>query len=194
MNTQNLGGLGSLEQCPALLLNADYQPLSYYPLSLLRWQDAVKAIFRGSVSVVSEYDRVVSSPSFAMNLPSVLALKEYVTPAKVPAFTRFNVYLRDDWACQYCGKKPSTHELTFDHVVPRSKGGGTSWENIVAACRPCNTVKGSDLPAQCGMHPVRAPIEPTIRDLQRNGRKFPPNFLHESWSDFLYWDSELHQD
>lgn len=191
MDTQHIG---SLEQCPALLLNADYQPLSYYPLSLLNWQDAIKAIFRGSVSVVSEYDRVVTSPTLAMKLPSVLALKEYVTPSKTPAFTRFNLYLRDGWSCQYCGEGHATHELTFDHVIPRAKGGGTSWENIVAACRPCNLKKGSDLPSQCNMHPIKAPVEPTIYELQKNGRKFPPNFLHESWGDFLYWDSELDQD
>lgn len=185
---------GSLDQYPALLLNADYQPLSYFPLSLLPWHEAVKAIFRDSVTVVSEYERVVSSPSLAMKLPSVIALKEYVTPARKPAFTRFNLYLRDEWTCQYCGQVHRTHELTFDHVIPRSKGGRTSWENIVAACRPCNTQKGDKMPERCGMHPIRTPVEPTIFDLQRRGRKFPPGFLHESWSDFLYWDSELEQD
>ncbi len=185
---------GSLENYPALLLNADYQPLSYFPLSLLPWNEAIKAIFRDSVTVVSEYERVVSSPSLAMKLPSVIALKEYVTPARKPAFTRFNVYLRDEWRCQYCGQDHRTNELTFDHVIPRSKGGRTSWDNIVAACRPCNTKKGSDMPSKCGMFPIRKAAEPTIYDLQKNGRKFPPNFLHESWSDFLYWDSELDQD
>ena len=68
----------SLENCPALVLNADYRPLSYFPLSLWSWQDSVKAIFRDSVIVVSEYERAVRSPSFELQLPSVLALKEYV--------------------------------------------------------------------------------------------------------------------
>ena len=129
----------SLEQCPALVLNADYRPLSYFPLSIWPWQEAVKAIFRDTVTVISEYDRVVHSPSFDMKLHSVLALKEYVPRARSPAFTRFNVFLRDRWQCQYCANTFKTHELTFDHVIPRSRGGRTNWENIVAACQKCNT-------------------------------------------------------
>ena len=180
-----------LERCPALILNADYRPLSYFPLSLWSWQDAVKAIFRGSVDVVSEYDRIVSSPGLQMRLPSVLALKEFIPTQRRPAFTRFNVFLRDAFDCQYCTKNFKTHELTFDHVIPRSRGGRTEWENIVAACRTCNTRKGNHMPREIGMHPVREPREPSLYQLQECGRKFPPNFLHESWDDFLYWDAEL---
>jgi 5-methylcytosine-specific restriction endonuclease McrA len=181
----------SLQNYPALILNADYRPLSYFPLSLWPWQDAVKAIFRESVTVVSEYERIVSSPSHDMKLPSVLALKEFVPQSEHPAFTRFNVFLRDESECQYCGQEFKTHQLTFDHVIPRCLGGKTSWDNIVAACRKCNTVKGHKLPHQCGMIPRKTPKQPTIFELQHNGKKFPPNFLHESWGDFLYWDSEL---
>lgn len=181
----------TLEQCPALILNADYRPLSYFPLSIWSWQDAVKAIFRDSVQVISEYDRVVRSPAFEMKLPSVLALREYVPMARSPAFTRFNVFLRDAWKCQYCGDEFKTHDLTFDHVIPRSRGGRTNWQNIVAACQPCNRIKGSRLPHEVGMHPLREPEAPSLYELQERGRGFPPNFLHESWSDFLYWDTEL---
>lgn len=181
----------SLEQFPALILNADYRPLSYFPLSTWSWQDAVRAMFRDTVVVVSEYDRTVSSPSQEIKLPSVLALKEYVPTARKPAFTRFNVFLRDNWDCQYCAHHFKTHELTFDHVIPRSRGGRTTWENIVTACRTCNTRKGSKLPHECQMYPRKDPREPSIYQLQEFGRKFPPNFLHASWGDFLYWDSEL---
>lgn len=181
----------SLERCPALILNADYRPLSYFPLSLWPWQEAVKAIFRDSVTVISEYDRVVHSPSFEMKLPSVLALKEYVPMARSPAFTRFNVFLRDRWTCQYCGGGFKTHELTFDHVIPRSRGGRTTWENIVAACQCCNRRKGNDMPHEVNMHPRTQPRAPKIHELQDQGRHFPPNFLHASWGDFLYWDTEL---
>lgn len=180
-----------LEKCPALILNADYRPLSYYPLSIWSWQDALKALFRDSVVVVSEYERVVRSPSHEIRLPSVLALKEYIPAARRPAFTRFNVFLRDRWNCQYCGDKFRTQELTFDHVVPRSRGGRTSWSNIVTACQDCNIRKGSMIPSECGMYPINDPWQPDIFELQDNGRKFPPNFLHESWGDFLYWDTEL---
>jgi len=181
----------SLEQCPALVLNADYRPLSYFPLSVWSWQDSVKAMFRNSVTVISEYDKVVHSPVREFKLPSVLALKEYIPAARKPAFTRFNVFLRDRWHCLYCGCRQRTHELTFDHVVPKSRGGRTAWSNIVTACRTCNTKKGNRMPAECGMFPKKEPRQPTIFELQDNGRKFPPNFLHRSWGDFLYWDSEL---
>src|SRR5208337_1823855 len=93
----------SLENCPALVLNADFRPLSYFPLSLWSWQEAVKAVFLERVNVVSEYDRLIHSPRLALRLPSVISLKEYVAPATRPAFTRFNVFLRDRFRCQYCG-------------------------------------------------------------------------------------------
>ena len=92
------------EACPALVLNADFRPLSYYPLSLWSWQDTIKAVFLDRVNIVSEYDRVVRSPSFEFRLPSVVSLKTYVKPSRTPAFTRFNVFLRDRFTCQYCGE------------------------------------------------------------------------------------------
>ncbi len=180
-----------LDKCPALILNADYRPLSYYPLSLWSWQEAVKAIFRESVTVLAEYGRVVRSPGFEMKLPSVIALKEFVPLERAPAFTRFNVSLRDGWQCQYCGDQFRTQELTFDHVIPRSRGGRTAWANVVAACQDCNTTKGNDMPSECGMFPLQEPVQPSIHKLQDLGRKFPPSFLHDSWMDFLYWDTEL---
>jgi 5-methylcytosine-specific restriction endonuclease McrA len=178
----------SPDACPALVLNADYRPLSYYPLSLWAWQDAIKAIFLERVNVLSEYERFVRSPTFEMKLPSVVCLKTYVKPSRNPAFTRFNVFLRDRFSCQYCGTRD---DLTFDHVTPRSRGGQTTWENVVAACSPCNLKKGGAMPDDCGMWPAQAPFQPTVHDLHQNGRAFPPNYLHESWLDFLYWDSEL---
>jgi len=91
---------GSKEN-PALVLNADFRPLSYFPLSLFSWQDAIKAVVTDRVNVISEYDTVVRSPSFELRLPSVISLKEYVPRLRKPAFTRFNVFLRDRFACQY---------------------------------------------------------------------------------------------
>ena len=176
---------------PALVLNADFRPLSYYPLSLWSWQDAIKAVFLERVNILEEYDRVVRSPSFQMKLPSVVSLKTYVKPARNPAFTRFNVFLRDRFHCQYCGGDFATNELTFDHVIPRSRGGRTTWDNVVTACAPCNLLKGGRLPNQSGMHPKMRPHRPTVTELRNNGRSFPPNYLHESWRDYLYWDSEL---
>ena len=147
----------SLDSCPALVLNADFRPLSYFPLSLWSWQDAVKAVFLDRVYIVDHYDAYVRSPSFEMRLPSVIALKEYVQAARNPAFTRFNVFLRDRFTCQYCGRPHPSHELTFDHVVPRSKGGTTVWSNVVTACGGCNLLKGNRLPQAERALPAAAP-------------------------------------
>ncbi|MDG6093839.1 HNH endonuclease [Acetobacter sp. AN02] len=176
---------------PALVLNADFRPLSYFPLSLWSWQDSVRAVCLDRVSVLSEYDHEVRSPSCSIRLPSVIALKEYVPAARKPAFTRFNLFLRDNFSCQYCDDRLPAQDLTFDHVVPRSRGGRTTWENIVTACSSCNLLKGSRLPHEIRMFPRRKPSQPSSRLLQENGRAFPPNHLHESWRDYLYWDTEL---
>ena len=173
---------------PALVLNADFRPLSYYPLSLWSWQDAIKAVFLERVNIVEEYDQAVDSPSLEMKLPSVVSLKTFVRPARHPAFTRFNVFLRDRFSCQYCG---SRDDLTFDHLVPRSRGGHTTWENVVTACSVCNLRKGGLSAAESGMRPGQRPFQPTVGALHRNGRLFPPNYLHQSWLDYLYWDTEL---
>ena len=179
---------GTFRDAPALVLNADYRPLSYYPLSLWCWQDAIKAAFLDRVSIVAEYETEVHSPSIAMKLPSVVVLRDYVRPARYPAFTRFNLFLRDEFSCQYCGAKG---EMTFDHVVPRSRGGRTTWENVVAACSKCNLRKGSKSLERAGMTLRRSPRQPGAEELRNRGRKFPPNHLHETWVDFLYWDAEL---
>ena len=125
---------------PALVLNADFRPLSYYPLSLWSWQDAIKAVFLERVNIVALYEKAVHSPSFEMKLPSVVSLKTFVKPSTHPAFTRFNVFLRDKFVCQYCGAED---DLTFDHLMPRSRGGQTTWVNVVAACSGCNLRKGN---------------------------------------------------
>lgn len=174
--------------CPALVLNADFRPLSYYPLSLWSWQEALKAVFLDRVNIISEYDTAVRSPSAAFKLPSVVSLKTYVKPPRHPAFTRFNVFLRDGFNCQYCGARK---DLTFDHVIPRRAGGRTTWENVVAACSPCNLRKGGRLPKEAQMFPRQAPRQPNMFELHENGRRFPPNYMHESWQDYLYWDTEL---
>ena len=159
----------SLEKCPALVLNADYRPLSYYPLSLWSWQDAIKSVFLDRVVIIDNYDREIRSPSIKMRLPSVIALKNYIVPQSKPSFTRFNVFLRDRFSCQYCG---GGEELTFDHLLPRSKGGETNWENVVTACSCCNVQKGGKLLKFSGMKLNQYPYQPSTEDLHRNGKHF----------------------
>jgi 5-methylcytosine-specific restriction endonuclease McrA len=171
----------------ALVLNADFRPLNYFPLSTMNWQTAVKNVYEGNLSVVAEYDDVVRSPTVTMRIPSVVAMRDYVPIPKRVAFTRFNVFLRDRFRCQYCGGHFSADALTFDHVKPRSLGGVTEWRNVVSACDACNLKKADRL----DMRPLKMPIEPTPNELNAAKRMFPPNYLHESWLDYLYWDSEI---
>lgn len=177
------------ESCPALVLNADYSPLSYMPLSLWPWQEVIKAVFLNRVTVVATYETSVRSPGKIFPLPSVISLKEYQPLAsKKPAFTRFNVFLRDSFACQYCGKTHNMSDLTFDHVVPKSCGGSTDWTNVVTACVTCNNAKGALLLNELkGVSLLRVPTRPTNRQLQQSARKFPPAYLHESWRYYVYW-------
>lgn len=172
---------------PALLLNADFRPVSLFPLSLVSWQDAVTGMVRDRVSVVAEYDRVVRSPSREVRLPSVVALRRFRRTRTGVPFTRYNVFLRDRFTCQYCLVVHPASALTFDHVRPRSMGGETSWQNVVTACGLCNTRKGSSL----RMQPATTPRVPTTRELMRARKGLPTRHLHESWLDYLYWDVEL---
>ena len=158
-------------------------------MSQSAWRDAITAVFKDHVSVVAEYDKWVSSPSTKMRLPSVVALRDYIPMRKQVAFTRFNLFLRDRFSCQYCGNCFDAKDLTFEHVIPRSKRGETSWTNIVAACDPCNAKKDN----RTNMQPIRAPSVPTVGQLMAAKRAFPPGYLHETWLDFLYWDAELEQ-
>jgi 5-methylcytosine-specific restriction endonuclease McrA len=81
--------------------------------------------------------------------------------------------------------------LRRTHLIPRSRGGHTTWDNVLAACSPCNLRKGSLTMQEARMYPAQMPFQPTVHHLHRNGRLFPPNYLHDSWLDYLYWDTEL---
>jgi 5-methylcytosine-specific restriction endonuclease McrA len=136
---------------------------------------------------VAEYDASARSPSTQIRLPSVVALRKYQRPPRRVTFTRFNVFLRDRFTCQYCCQAFAASALTFEHVVPRSHGGQTTWSNIVTACVPCNTGKGNSL----RIKPRRLPKQPTVKKLMAARCAFPPGYLHEGWVDYLYWDAQL---
>lgn len=163
---------------PSLVLNADWKPLNLFPLSTLNWEDVIKVVVKGHVRVVREYDQLVRSPSTTLRLPSVIAMKTYEKITDRAAFTRANVFLRDRFKCQYCGNETW---LTYDHVVPKSKGGTTCWTNIVAACDDCNLRKGNKI----DMQPMKVPRQPTPQELLALKRFYKPKYIHESWMDFL---------
>ena len=177
------------KQRPALILNADYRPLSYFPLSLWSWQEAIKAVYLKRVNVAAEYEEVVRSEKLTLPLPSVIVLKNYVVPTKTVPFTRATLFLRDEFTCQYCGYKGK--DLTFDHVVPKSRGGKTRWDNVVAACQSCNLRKAAKTTSQAGFKLKKTPTKPSPEVLLNKGKKFPPRDMHKSWSDFLYFEKDF---
>ena len=177
------------KQRPALILNADYRPLSYFPLSLWPWQEAIKAVYLKRVNVAAEYEEVVRSEKLTLPLPSVIVLKNYVVPTKAVPFTRATLFLRDEFTCQYCGYKGK--DLTFDHVVPKSRGGKTRWENVVAACQSCNLRKAAKTTTQAGFKLKKVPTKPSPEVLLNKGKKFPPSDMHKSWNDFLYFEKDF---
>lgn len=139
--------------------NADYRVLSRIP-----WQEAIRLILRGAVDVVAMHTPTVHvrSPSVTIELPITVALRRYahIPYRRATRATRAGVLKRDGFVCAYCGG----HADTVDHVLPRSRGGGDSWFNLVAACRPCNGRKGDSTPQEVGMSMFREPFEPRERD------------------------------
>lgn len=172
-------------QYPALVLNSDYLPLSTFPLSVWPWMDAVHAVFSDRVSVVSNYDAFARSPSTQIQLPSVVTLRDYVKTRRMPAFTRHNVLLRDRMACAYCAQVFPAHGLTFDHVIPRAKGGRTCWTNIVSACHACNGTKRDRTPEEAKMPLQWRPWQPTNDDLFRRAKPSILIGIPSEWHDFL---------
>lgn len=181
-----------------LVLNADFQPLSTWPLSLIDAKDAISALYRDRITVVEEWpDAFFRSPSTKVAIPKVVALREYAPIHGDPKFCRRSILLRDRYTCQYCGQKFPSEELTYDHVIPRSRGGETRWTNIVTACVRCNTLKANRVPnfsgkkGIAGMRPFKEPKRPTNAELLRAGLEFLPPQLRDDFGSYLYWDQEL---
>ena len=134
---------------------------AYMPHRIVGWQRAITMSVTGKVEVVETYDEVIRSVSAAMPMPAVVRLTRSIRHRDPKVrFSRANVLLRDGYTCQYCGAELPSRELTFDHVLPRSQGGRTSWTNIVTACRECNAQKGNRTPQQAGMKLRSTPERP----------------------------------
>ena len=155
----------------------------YFPIKVLRWQDAVKMKYEETVDVVVEYDDEIRSPSVTWRVPAVVRLRKMArAKGRGVKFSRRNVYQRDGYVCQYCGEKKPASELNYDHVLPRVRGGKTVWENIVTSCYACNDRKGSRTPAEVGMTLLRQPIKPKTLPLPPVIR--PGSIVPEVWRDY----------
>jgi 5-methylcytosine-specific restriction endonuclease McrA len=168
-----------------LLLNVTYEPLR-----VISWQKAITLLTLGKVEVIEEYDQEIHSVSFSIKLPSVVRLLRLVKwLGDSVKFSRKNIYARDQGRCQYCGKDLRHQEITYDHVIPKSLGGKTSWENVVTCCLECNSKKGGKTPHQAGMKLLKLPHRPKWDISLRItiGLRNTP----ESWRDYLYWNVEL---
>lgn len=132
------------------------------PHEIISWQRAVVLVWLGKVDVLEHYEELLTSQSWSVKAPAVVRLRKAVHAAKptLVRFTRRNVYARDDYSCQYCALRKQARGLSFDHVVPRVKGGKTTWENIVTACHACNDRKGGRTPDEAGMKLARKPFRP----------------------------------
>lgn len=135
---------------------------AYAPIQVIPWTRAITLFYCNKVEIVEVHeDKVVNSPSVKMPMPSVARLtKSFKRPKKPVKFSRQHIYARDRFSCQYCHKTLSHKCLTYDHVVPKSRGGKTDWFNIVASCRPCNTRKGDRTPEEAGMELAKKPKRP----------------------------------
>jgi len=159
-------------------------------LRVISWQKAVTLLTLGKVEVVEEYDREIRSISFSIQLPAVVRLLYLVKRRRQEVkFSRKNIYARDNGICQYCGTALEPKEITYDHVLPKSKGGATSWENVVTCCVSCNCRKSNKTPQQAHMTLLKQPVKPRWTHFLRLhiGIKHTP----ESWRDYLYWNIKL---
>lgn len=172
---------------PVLILNGDYQPLTKYPLSLNTVRKVIKSLLKGRVSIVKEYDETIALGNDVIHLPKIVVLKKYINVSHTPKFSRKNVYLRDNYTCQYCGKRFSPNDLTFDHIVPRCHGGKTTWDNIVTACKTCNGKKGGKTLEEAHMHLLNQPFVPTMGLLEKNSEQMGIK-SYGKWFDELDWD------
>ena len=173
--------------------------VGYQPIAGTTWQSAIVWVLDRVVEVVDEYpDRYIRTPSWQVNMPSVVRFMKPIARRRAIKFSRHNVYARDRGHCQYCGARVARDEWTYDHVVPRAQGGRTSWENVVVACVRCNQRKGGRTPAQAKMALATVPVRPKRLP---DGARFAMAYrkgMPASWRDFLrsavYWDGELDHD
>ena len=147
-----------LSSVRSLLLNASYEPMR-----VVNWQKALVLWFQEKVEIIEYHEVYARSAKLSLPLPSVMRLKTYIRPRKYQRirFCRENIYLRDEYMCQYCAdERVPLRDLTLDHVLPLAQNGPTNWVNVVTACRTCNQKKGNRTPDQANMPLLKVPVEP----------------------------------
>lgn len=179
-----------------LLLNANGQPLSHVPLSVVTWQVAVRLMFLDKVKILKSYDSwTVRSQFLEMKVPSIIIMTEQVKWSKNLKYSRANIYLRDDFTCQLqttsrcrdAKGKVKFAELTLDHVVPKASGGKTTWLNMCTSCKTCNSAKGSDHT----IVPKTKPHKPTYYEILAKRKKLPIQIRDADWAFYLDWPEDL---
>ncbi len=161
-----------------LVLNQNYDPLN-----ICSGKRAIVLVFGGKAEVLETHSAVIATPGAVFPYPSVIRLIHLIrAPRARVKLTRREVFIRDSYTCQYCGRR--THDLTLDHVVPRSRGGVHSWDNLAAACKPCNHRKGGKSIAEARMALRRQPFEPNPGRYYSIRRRLESGFDH-SWHKFL---------
>jgi 5-methylcytosine-specific restriction endonuclease McrA len=194
---------GSVLQRPTLVLNRSWQPVAVSTVAraLVKvWNESARIVDPGTFQQYTwedwtllqphEDDVVIHTQWLQLKVPEVITLTRYDRmPVKIVAFSRRNVFKRDSFTCQYCGCRPGSEELTIDHVIPRSRGGVSSWANCVLACIECNSRKANRTPEQAGMPLRKTPTRPMWNPLYA-----PHGVRIQSWSKFVseaYWNVEL---
>ncbi len=170
-----------------LILNKDGSPLSMLPLSVVSWKVAIRLVTLEKVIVLKDHDDwVVRSPHAEWPVPSVVLTTEYVKWSKQVKYNRNNVFLRDNYTCQYCNTQMNKINLTIDHVLPRSLGGGTSWENVTTACMKCNSAKGNNKK----IVPKVKPRKPTYYELIAKEQDKLLTVRDLSWLNYVSWPAK----
>jgi 5-methylcytosine-specific restriction endonuclease McrA len=170
-----------LLQGPVLVLNATYEPINVTAV-----RRAIVLVLKGAAITEEENGSFVHAARFAVRVPSVIRLAEFRRiPHQTRALSRKNILLRDRYMCQFCGRVLPAHELTLDHVIPRSRGGHTDWDNLVACCHSCNNLKGDRLPEEAGLKLLRPPRPFTLHTSRQIMRMI--GHSDERWRKYLFY-------
>ena len=167
-----------LIKLPVLVLNQNYEPLN-----ICRVRRAMVLLYYGKAEMLENGTGFIHSASYSYAVPSVIKLASMIKRPRQQhrKLTRLEIFHRDQYTCQYCGKQ--THQLTLDHVIPRYRGGEHTWENVVSACVPCNRHKAGKTPSEAGMQLIRHPAPPKDRGFFYLPHSYEQ--IHNQWQKYL---------